>query len=74
MASSDNWKKGEDKQPVLSSQFRMAVEKQISKFIDSGAESLDFPCFLSVEQRNFVNEYAYKLGLKAKSTGKGEKK
>jgi hypothetical protein len=64
--------KGEEKQPVLKSKFRMVVEKQISKFIDSGADSFDFPCFLDIEQRNFINEYAFKLGLKAKSTGKGK--
>lgn len=66
-------KNAEEKQPVLNSNFRMAVEKQISAFIDSGKESHEFPAFLEREHRNFINEYAFKFGLKAKSTGKGKK-
>ena len=66
------FKKDEKKQPVLSSQFRLAVEKQVKKFIEGSEDSFEIPVFFSANQREFINEYSYSLGLKCKFEGKGK--
>lgn len=62
----------DDKQPILSAGFRVAVEKLIRKFIESGNEELCFPATLTRDDRNFIKQYCFKLGLFSKIKGKGE--
>lgn len=61
-----------EKQPVLLAEFRMAVEKLITKFIGCDDDSLEFPCFFNSEQRRFIHEMCFKKGLKYKDQRKGK--
>lgn len=60
-----------EKNPVLSASFRMSTEQIINKFLESEDEQLELPASLSSDQRNFVYNYVYIFGLRAKSVGKG---
>lgn len=60
------------KKPVLSLQFRLAVEKQVKKFLESSEDSFEIPVFFSPNQREFIHEYSFSLGLKCKLEGKGK--
>lgn len=66
-------KKPEHKQLVMNLHFRLAVEKQVKKFLEGDEASYEFPVFLTPAQRNFINEYSYSLGLKSRFSGKGKK-
>lgn len=64
--------KTDKKPPVMSANFRMAVEKMITKFVDSSSEVLEFPSTLTREQREFIDNYAFTShGLKSRIIGKG---
>jgi hypothetical protein len=62
-----------EKQPIVGASFRMAIEKMITKFSENDEEQLEFPASLSKDQRNFISNYVFKIGLKSKCIGKGEK-
>jgi R3H domain len=60
-----------ERRPVLSASFRMAVEKQVTRFVASADETLDFPSTLNNHQRNFIQEFIFKYGLHSAIVGKG---
>lgn len=63
----------DDKQPVMSSGFRMVVERMVAKFVDAPSETLEFPASLNKDQRDFVENFVYKaFGLKSKLVGRGK--
>lgn len=72
MASSKQSERYPDRVPVLSASFRMAVEKQFTKFTASSDETLDFPATLNKSQRIFVQEFAFKYGLHWALVGNGK--
>lgn len=61
------------KQPViLDAKFRMSIEKIMGSFLsDPIRTTVEFPATLSSDERNFINEFAYKIGLKSKSSRNG---
>lgn len=64
--------KTEEVKPVLSANFRMITEIMIREFADNSEDVLEFPASMTREQRNFIDNYAYKFGLKSKVNGKGK--
>lgn len=62
----------QQKDPALCDAFRMAVERNTQTFINSVDNSYDFPTFLSKDQRNFIQNYAMKVGLRSRVMGKGK--
>jgi len=76
MNSSENKDKEEAEasinQPVMRSDFRMAIEGIIANFLTSSEENLEFPSTLSKDERSFIHNYIYKHGLKSRCIGKGK--
>lgn len=61
-----------EKHKVQGTFFRLAVEKQLMKFLDSVDKELKFPATLNREERIFIENYVTeKLGLHSKVVGKG---
>lgn len=61
-----------DEKPVMSASFRMLVEKHLRNFKESDDETFEFPSILVRDQRFFVEELAFSLGLKHRISGNGE--
>lgn len=60
------------KQPVMDSEFRMLVERMILKFREDPDEKLEFPKTFNKQERDFIQNYVYKIpGLKSTTIGKG---
>lgn len=67
-----NKKNCEQKQPVMSSVFRMLVERMVAKFRDEPDKTLEFPTSLNKEQRDFVHNFVVKCqGLRTRTAGNG---
>lgn len=61
-----------EKHKVQGTFFRLAVEKQVLKFLDSEENELKFPATLNREERIFIENYVTeKFGLHSKVVGKG---